>query len=553
MSEEEKDKLQLLEKLTEELGERKSITVDEVKSLVSSLDDEVDLDEVIDYLTAAGVTVTGRSGKISSDSPVGMYFQDIGEVEILGKEREIALARQMRENLRQLQKLIPYTTLSIKKFLLLGVELEQGNISVDDFTVSSFRPEDITPTEHRNEIILAMRRIQKLYNKIQSLIRASKKASIGVRTYWDRKLHILKQLQEEITQINPSLKVIERILPIFFRLDKFWKETRKKFEDFLILAGITEEQAEKLYRADEKTRKKLAREWGIGEVTLGKIVKEYRSYHRVYGRIRDISLVPPEELFEKIAEIDKLVKQYEAARERLVKSNVRLVVNIARNYMNQGVDFLDLIQEGNHALLKAVERFDPDKGFKLATYAIWWVRQAMMRCIAEQSQAIKLPTYIVQWARKYSRVYHELAQKLGREPTNAEISEELGVDPEEVDDILQALQTQISLDKKIGNDEDSRTLSEVIGDTSAVSPSFAATLAVLQQEIQKLLSTLTPREAKVISLRFGLEDNYPRTLEEIGKMFGLSRERIRQIEARALAKLRHPSKIKMLEVFLKEE
>jgi len=260
----------------------------------------------------------------------------------------------------------------------------------------------------------------------------------------------------------------------------------------------------------------------------------------------------PDELIKKIEMLDQLLDQYERDREILIKANVRLVVNIARNYMNQGVDFLDLIQDGNHSLLKAVERFDPERGYKLSTYAIWWVRQSMIRSIAEQGQAIRLPAYLIQWARKYSHAIQELSQQLGRQPNPEEIAGELGISTEDMNETLQALQGQVSLERKLGHDDDSRTLGDIIKDESSESPSLATTLTVLQQEIQKILSSLSKREAEVISLRFGLNDNYPRTLEEIGKMFGLSRERIRQIEARALAKLRHPTKIRILEASLKE-
>ena len=551
---ENEEKLLVLEHFAEQLGKKQSITMENIQELMKSqnIPDEIEYDEISDYLAALGVTVIGESKQIKRDNPLSMYFNDIGNVKILEKEKEIELAYKMKKDIEELRKLIPTLTLSIKKFLITGIRLEKGEIPIDDFSISSFRPNDITPTEHRADIILAMRRIETYYKKALNLIRSSRKASIGEKTYWERKSYILSRIQEEIDNINPSLRIIEGILPIFRRLEKYWTNARKRFDNFIKLAGITEEDAEKIFKADKSERKKLSRKFKFTDEALNGVVKEYRKFNHIRSRIEEISLVPPHILMKKIEEIPELIDEYENCREQLVKANVRLVVNIARNYMNQGVDFLDLIQEGNHALLKAVERFDPDKGFKLATYAIWWIRQAMIRAIAEQGQTIRLPSYLIQWARKYSRVYQQLSQKLGREPTNAEISLELDSSEKEVEKLLQALQSQTSLDRKIGQDEGSRTLEEVIEDSKSETPSLMATLAMLQQEVQSILASLSPREAKVISLRFGLEDNYPRTLEEIGQIFGLSRERIRQIEARALAKLRHPTRLRILETFLKE-
>ncbi|RKZ29663.1 RNA polymerase sigma factor RpoD, partial [bacterium] len=190
---------------------------------------------------------------------------------------------------------------------------------------------------------------------------------------------------------------------------------------------------------------------------------------------------------------------------------------------------------------------------RVSTYAIWWIRQAMLKAIAEQGQAVRIPTYLAQWARKYSRVVHDLTQRYGREPTKEEIAEELGITVHELSNMLQAIQGQISLDRKLGHEEDSKTLGELLEDTSIQAPDYELRIQQLKEEISKLLSLLDEREAKVISLRFGLEDNYPRTLDEIGRIFGLSRERIRQIEARALRKLRKPFKLRELQQYLKEE
>ncbi|HDR91275.1 MAG TPA: sigma-70 family RNA polymerase sigma factor, partial [candidate division Zixibacteria bacterium] len=272
---------------------------------------------------------------------------------------------------------------------------------------------------------------------------------------------------------------------------------------------------------------------------------------RIKQALEITSFLPLDELAAKLEATPKLWAQYDEFKRLLIEANVRLVINIAKNYTNQGVDFLDLIQEGNAALIKAVERFDPSRGYKLGTYAIWWIRQAMLRTLAEQSHVVKLPTYLVQWIRRYARTAQELSQKHGREPTPQEVSEEMEVAPGKSNKMKKFFTGQVSLNKSLGND-DSRTLEDVLADEKSSSPMNTANLTMLQHELKRVLNTLTPKEQRVISLRFGLEDDMPRTLEEIGQIFDLSRERIRQIEMKALSKLRHPSKLEKLSPYFRD-
>ncbi len=547
-------KLRLLEQFLEKLGESQSITLSDVEKMLKTenLSGELEMDEVMDYLAASGVTVLEIGTPKALRNPLAMYFKDIGDVIILGKEKEIEIAHRMRRTISILQNMIPLTTLSIAELIRQGSYLETGLVSVDEFTISSFRPDDISPTEHRNDILDAISRMSLIYQKLVSFIIPSRKGSLGTKRYWERKQRFMKQIQEELEFINPSFKIIEEILPVFRKMYNFYKNESDNFERMLDLAGVTEDDARALYEASDKVRSKLARKLSIGENAVAALLRAYTRFTKVKRRAMDVSLIPVQQILDKIANLDALLKQFEQDRDMLVRANVRLVVNIARNYMNKGVDFLDLIQDGNHSLLKAVERFDPERGYKLSTYAIWWVRQAMIRGIAEQGQVIRLPAYLIQWARKYSHILQELSQKLGREPNHEELASKMRMSIDDLEAMLQALQGQISLERKLGHDENSRTIGEIIEDESSESPSLSTTLTVLQQEIRKILDTLSPREAEVITLRFGLDDNFPRTLDEIGKMFNLSRERIRQIEARALKKLRHPTKIRVLEAFMRE-
>ena len=291
---------------------------------------------------------------------------------------------------------------------------------------------------------------------------------------------------------------------------------------------------------DEEARDKELFEQALADIGLDDPVKMY---------LKDIGHVPLLSADEEVDLAQRMQDGDEAAKKRLSEANLRLVVSIAKRFVGRGMLFLDLIQEGNLGLMKAVEKFDYQRGFKFSTYATWWIRQAITRAIADQARTIRIPVHMVETINKLTRVQRVLLQELGREPTPAEIAEKMGVSEERVCEIQKIAQDPVSLETPIGEEEDSH-LGDFIEDEKTITPSDSVAMTMLKEQLFKVLDTLTPREEKVLRLRYGIDDGKPRTLEEVGKEFNVTRERIRQIEAKALRKLRHPSRSKKLKDFL---
>ena len=279
------------------------------------------------------------------------------------------------------------------------------------------------------------------------------------------------------------------------------------------------------------------------DVENAKLDDPVRMYLKEIGRIKLLTPEEEQEIAKKMAEGD------EDARKRMSEANLRLVVSIAKRYVGRGMQLLDLIQEGNLGLMKAVEKFDYTKGYKFSTYATWWIRQSITRAIADQARTIRIPVHMVETINRVLRTSHSMVQKLGREPTTKEIADELHIEESKVEEVLKIAQEPVSLETPIGEEEDSH-LGDFIQDDEASQPSEEASYTLLREQLEEVLSTLTPREEQVLRMRFGLTDGKPHTLEEVGKEFNVTRERIRQIESKALRKLRHPSRSKKLRDFL---
>ena len=319
--------------------------------------------------------------------------------------------------------------------------------------------------------------------------------------------------------------------------------------DKLEKIDIDSTQMEEIYKTLEENGIKIVDDYEKDKELYDQLLKEISMDDPVKMYLKDIGKVPLLSADDEIELARKMMDGDESAKRELSVANLRLVVSIAKRYVGRGMQFLDLIQEGNLGLMKAVEKFDYQKGFKFSTYATWWIRQAITRAIADQARTIRIPVHMVETINKVVRTQRQLLQQYGREPTPEEIAKEMGIPEQRVVEIQKISQDPVSLETPIGEEEDSH-LGDFIEDEQAPAPTEVVASNLLKEQLIKVLDTLTPREEKVLRLRYGLDDGKPRTLEEVGKEFNVTRERIRQIEAKALRKLRHPSRSKRLKEFI---
>ena len=355
--------------------------------------------------------------------------------------------------------------------------------------------------------------------KVETLVEKKKKGKLS-----------RDELDEAIEEYNLGIDDIDKLYDMF-------DDSEDSFEENLSNEDISEIENEVSQFGGGENMEHMLEQEGLA------IDDPVRLYLKEIGKVPLLSAEEEKELAQRMMDGD------EDAKQKLVEANLRLVVSIAKRYVGRGMYFLDLIQEGNLGLMKAVEKFDHEKGYKFSTYATWWIRQSITRAIADQARTIRIPVHMVETIHKVSRYSRQMLQELGREATAEELGEKMNMSPEKVREILKIAQDPVSLETPIGEEEDSH-LGDFIPDEDTPSPAEATSANILREELERQLSTLTPREASVIRLRFGLVDGKTRTLEEVGKEFDITRERIRQIEAKALRKLRHPSRARHLKGFM---
>ena len=489
------------------------------------------------------------------DDPVRMYLREMGKVPLLTREGEVAIAKRIEEGERQVIAALFRADLTLKEIRKLSNELKAGKLKVEDFIkVEDNAASEAVLKKERLKALKIILRVIELQQKVNRLVaRGKTRMSERTRATWTANHgKVQGLLTEEMNKLSLNQKMVEKLtVPIKdmgerMRIDdadiaRLEKRVGHTVED---MSGF----ARKIKRGGKHAT--LARkESGFKPEEINAFLLDVKSVKRRIKKLEDEAKLSRESLLDLVHQIETGERNAGQAKKEMIEANVRLVISIAKRYTNRGLEFLDLIQEGNSGLMRAVDKFDYTKGYKFSTYATWWIRQAITRAIADQARTIRVPVHMIEHINKVVRVSRRLVQELGREPSPEEIAVRLELPVDKIKAILKAAQEPISLDRPIGEDDDSN-LGDFIEDTSVVSPAHSAASAMLRDEVNEVLKTLTPREAKVIRLRFGLTDDAnPRTLEAVGAFFNVTRERIRQIEAKALRKLRHPTRSRRLKAY----